>query len=76
MKSASVLLHGGNLGALSAAAANLATYPVSAQMEGSPFAATGTVDAVRQGTLASQVSGRITQVRVRNGDDGQRPANC
>jgi RND family efflux transporter MFP subunit len=54
---------------LPAAAETLATYLVSAQSEGASFLATGTVEAVRQGTLAAQVSGRITEVRVRNGDE-------
>jgi hypothetical protein len=52
MKAASVFLFAVLLGALSAAAEKLATYPVSAQSEGASFAATGTVEAVRQGTLA------------------------
>lgn len=69
MKSALVLCAAGMAANLSAAGANLATFTVSAQMEASPFAAAGTVAAVRQGTLGSQVSGRITQVLVRNGDD-------
>jgi RND family efflux transporter MFP subunit len=69
MKAALVLFIAGILGALPTAAGNLATYPVSARSEGGSFAATGTVEAVRQGTLASQVSGRITEVRVRNGDE-------
>jgi len=69
MKAALVFLIAGILGSLPAAAERLATYPVSAQSEGASFAATGTVEAVRQGTLASQVSGRIIEVRVRNGDE-------
>jgi RND family efflux transporter MFP subunit len=69
MKAASVFLVAGLLGALPAAAEKLATYPVSAHSQGASFAATGTVEAVRQGTLASQVSGRVTEVRVRNGDE-------
>lgn len=69
MKAASVFLVAGLLAALPAAAEKLATYQVSAQSEGASFAATGTVEAVRQGTLASQVSGRVTEVRVRNGDE-------
>jgi len=36
--------------------------------EGS-FAATGTVEAVRQGTLGAQVSGRVAEILVRNGDE-------
>ncbi len=69
MKSAVIVSLAGILVSLPAPAANLATYTVSAQMEGTPFTATGTIEAVRQGTLASQVSGRVTQVLVRNGDD-------
>ncbi|HVO00498.1 MAG TPA: efflux RND transporter periplasmic adaptor subunit [Steroidobacteraceae bacterium] len=33
------------------------------------FAATGTVEAVRQGTLGAQVSGRVAEVLVRAGDE-------
>jgi multidrug efflux pump subunit AcrA (membrane-fusion protein) len=54
---------------LPAPAGGLATYTVSAHTEGTPFAASGTIEAVRQSTLGSQVSGRVTQVLVRNGDD-------
>ncbi len=68
MKAASVFLLAGILGASPARAEKLATYPVSARSEGASYAATGTVEAVRQGTLASQVSGRIIELRVRNGD--------
>ena len=32
------------------------------------YAATGTVEAVRQGTLGAQVSGRVLEVLVRSGD--------
>ena len=69
MKAAAVFLIGGILGASPAAAAKLATYPVIVQSEAASFVATGTVQADRQGTLASQVSGRITEVRVRSGDE-------
>jgi RND family efflux transporter MFP subunit len=69
MKSALVLCIAGGLVSLPAPAATIATYTVSAQTEGVPFAATGVIEAVRQGTLGSQVSGRVTQVLVRNGDD-------
>lgn len=69
MKFAVIVCVAGILASLPAAAANLATYTVSEQAEGAAFAATGTIEAVRQGTLASQVSGRVTQVLVRNGDD-------
>jgi RND family efflux transporter MFP subunit len=69
MKSAVVLCIAGILVNLPAVAANLATYTVSAQTEGASFTATGIIEAVRQGTLGSQASGRVTQVLVRNGDD-------
>src|ERR1035438_5200910 len=69
MKSAGVLCIAGILVNLPAVAANLATYGVSAQTEGASFTATGIIEAVRQGTLGSQASGRVTQVLVRNGDD-------
>jgi RND family efflux transporter MFP subunit len=69
MKSAVVLCIAGILVNLPAVAANLATYGVSAQTEGASFTATGIIEAVRQGTLGSQASGRVTQVLVRNGDD-------
>lgn len=69
MKSAVVLCIAGILVNLPAVATNLATYTVSAQTEGASFTATGIIEAVRQGTLGSQASGRVTQVLVRNGDD-------
>ncbi len=69
MKAALAFLIAGILGSMAAAAEGFATYPVSSRSEGASFTATGTVEAVRQGTLASQVSGRITEVRVRNGDE-------
>ena len=53
---------------LAAAAAEPYAYTVSAQAGGGSYAATGTVEAVRQGTLGAQVSGRVTAVLVRNGD--------
>jgi RND family efflux transporter MFP subunit len=49
-------------------AATLATHTVAAQADGGYVPATGMVEAVRQGTLASQVSGRVIAVLVRNGD--------
>lgn len=69
MKAAWVFLTAGILGASPAPAGNLATYPVTARSERASFTATGTVEAVRQGTLGAQVPGRITEVRVRNGDE-------
>lgn len=68
MKAASVLILAGILGAVPAIGDAVTTYLVRARSEGASFTATGTVKAVRQGTLASQASGRITAVRVRNGD--------
>jgi RND family efflux transporter MFP subunit len=53
---------------LPAAAGGLATYTVAVGQAGGVYAATGSVEAVRQGTLAAQVSGRVTEVLVRNGD--------
>lgn len=68
MKSAFWLCTVGILGGLPAAAAELATYTVNAQVEGAAVLAAGTVEAVRQGTLAAQVSGAVVAVLVRNGD--------
>ena len=51
-----------------ARAGALATYTVRAQSGSGSYTATGTIEAVRQGTVAAQVSGRITDVPVRNGD--------
>lgn len=56
-------------GALPALAGSPATYTVGAIAEDAWFSATGTVEAVRQGTLAAQVSGRVTEVLVKNGDE-------
>jgi len=68
MKTLCCLLAAGILGGSPAAAAELATFTVSAQPDGATVVATGTVEAVRQGTLAAQVSGTIAAVLVRNGD--------
>ena len=54
--------------ALPAMAAAPATYTVSAGTQDNSYVATGTVEAVRQGTLGSQVSGRVLEVLVRSGD--------
>ena len=65
----------GILTGLPAAAGALATVTVRAQSEGAWFSATGTIEAVRQGTLGAQVSGRIVAVAVRSGQEvraGQR----
>ena len=51
-----------------AGAAPLSTLTVRAQPASERYAATGTIEAVRQGTLGSQVSGRVIKVLVRNGD--------
>jgi len=51
-----------------AAAAGPATITVGAPGAAAGYAATGTVEAVRQGTLGSQVAGRVIEVLVRNGD--------
>ena len=54
--------------ALPALAATPATYTVGSSTQDSSYAATGTVEAVRQGTLGAQVSGRVLEVLVRSGD--------
>ena len=54
--------------ALPALAAAPATYRVSASTQAGSYAVTGTVEAVRQGTLGAQVSGRVLEVLVRSGD--------
>jgi len=54
--------------ALPALAATPATYTVGSSSQDSSYAATGTVEAVRQGTLGAQVSGRVLEVLVRSGD--------
>jgi RND family efflux transporter MFP subunit len=56
------------LSALPALAAAPATYSVGASTQDGSYAATGTVEAVRQGTLGAQVSGRVLEVLVRSGD--------
>ncbi|MCC7464200.1 MAG: efflux RND transporter periplasmic adaptor subunit [Gammaproteobacteria bacterium] len=56
------------LTALPAAAGGLATYTVGAAAASGAYLATGSVEAVRQGTLGAQASGRVTAVLVRNGD--------
>ncbi|MBS0387528.1 MAG: efflux RND transporter periplasmic adaptor subunit [Proteobacteria bacterium] len=50
-------------------AAPAASLVVGATTRDGTFAATGTVEAVRQGTLAAQVSGRIAEILVRSGDE-------
>jgi RND family efflux transporter MFP subunit len=53
---------------LPALAAAPLTYSVSASTQGNSYAAIGTVEAVRQGTLGAQVAGRVLEVLVRSGD--------
>jgi len=54
--------------ALPVIAAAPTTFRVGANSHGGSYAATGTVEAVRQGTLGAQVSGRVLEVLVRSGD--------
>lgn len=54
--------------ALPALAAAPATYTVGTRTQDGSYAATGTVEAVRQATLGAQVSGRVLEVLVRSGD--------
>ena len=54
--------------ALPAAAAAPATYSVNARAQDGSYPATGTVEAVRQGTLSAQLSGRVLEVLVRSGE--------
>jgi RND family efflux transporter MFP subunit len=53
---------------LPALAAGPATYTVGARTQGGSYLATGTLQAVRQGTLGAQVPGRVLEVLVRSGD--------
>ena len=53
---------------LPAVAAAPATYSVSARTQDGRYLATGTVEAVRQGTLSAQLSGRVLEVLVRSGE--------
>lgn len=69
MKRALMLCVAGTLATLAAAGGDLATSTVIARAGGATYAATGTIEAVRQGTLGAQVSGRVTAVLVRNGDE-------
>ena len=56
------------LAGLPALAAGPATIAASARAHDGRYAATGTLQAVRQGTLGAQVSGRVLEVLVRSGD--------
>jgi RND family efflux transporter MFP subunit len=58
----------GSIMAMPLMAATPATYTVGAATAEAVYVATGTVRAVRQGTLGAEVAGRITEVRVRSGD--------
>lgn len=69
MKTAVALTILGILAGVPALAGTLATYAVGVQAEDSWFSTTGTVEAVRQGILGAQVSGRVTDVLVKNGDE-------
>jgi RND family efflux transporter MFP subunit len=52
-----------------AVAATPATYRVGASTQDGGYSATGTIQAVRQGTLAAQLAGRVVEVLVRSGDE-------
>ncbi|MBS0376241.1 MAG: efflux RND transporter periplasmic adaptor subunit [Proteobacteria bacterium] len=54
--------------ALRAFTAPLETYSIGATGQEGSYTATGTVEAVRQGTLGAQVSGRVLEVLVRSGE--------
>jgi len=54
--------------ALPAMAAGPVNYVVGARTQGGSYAATGTLQALRQGTLGAQVPGRVLEVLVRSGD--------
>ena len=54
--------------ALPVVAAAPATYTVASSTQDSNYVATGTVEAVQQGTLGALVSGRVLEVLVRSGD--------
>ena len=53
---------------LPAIAAAPATYAVVARAQDDSYVATGTIQAVRQGTLGAQLSGRVLEVLVRSGE--------
>jgi RND family efflux transporter MFP subunit len=56
------------LAGLPAMAAAPAAYAVSARAQDDTYVATGTIQAVRQGTLGAQLSGRVLEVLVRSGE--------
>lgn len=68
MKAAALLGLSTLLTGLSAVAAAPGTFRVGASMQEASYSATGTVEAVRQGTLGAQLSGRVVEVLVRTGD--------
>jgi len=67
MRAVIVLCIAGTIGSLPAAASELTTYTVRAQAQAGTYAATGTIEAVRAGTLASQVSGRVIECECETG---------
>jgi len=68
MKRKVLIAVSGVLIALPALAGTPATYDVTVSAQDGSYAATGTVEAVRQGTLGAQVSGRVLEVLARSGD--------
>ena len=68
MRSAIVLYAAGLLGFVPVVAGELGTYTVHVQAEAGTYAATGTIQAVRAGTLASQISGRVTDCLLYTSD--------
>lgn len=68
MKSLTPILLAAVMSTLPALAAAPATYSVTAKTHDGRYMATGTVEAVRQGTLSAQVSGRVLEVMVRSGE--------
>jgi RND family efflux transporter MFP subunit len=68
MKAAVLLALSALLNGMPASAAAPATYRVGDSAAPGSHLATGTVQAVRQGTLGAQLSGRVVEVLVRSGD--------
>jgi RND family efflux transporter MFP subunit len=68
MKTVALLGLSATLNALLAVAATPATIRVGASSQVGSYEAVGTIQAVRQGTLGAQVSGRVVEVLVRSGD--------
>ncbi len=69
MKISVLLVLGGFLGSLATVADAADSYTVAPRTAGASYAASGTVEAVRQGILAAQLAGRVVGVLVRTGDD-------